>query len=132
MTGLAQNFDDLKRLGEKVVRPDVPGLHSGVEFAFARHNDNWKERCGRIGFDSPADLETRHAGHVDVEKDEIGFLMGNRFQSRLPVPDARNLVAFHLQYLFESCTDKWVVVHHQNSPPGRFDHAHSNRFQSRK
>ena len=75
--------DFVDRLGQKIVRAGIEAAHP-VGGPVKRGQENDRQMSGfRRGSEAPANLETVHAGHLHVEKDDVASaLFANRDRIR--------------------------------------------------
>ncbi len=63
-----------------------------------------------LGAEPVEDVEAVHGRHLDVEEDEVRWVLGVRRQRGGPVLGVPHLVALVLQHLAERLTDPRLVV----------------------
>lgn len=70
-------FEAIDGLGEEVVGPGIDGSFDIANFIQCRHHDDGDVTEFSIRFDFFADLKAAHAGHHDVEDDDVGVDVGD-------------------------------------------------------
>ena len=86
-------LDRIEGLGHVLVGPLGQTSDQGVGLGEGGHHDDGDEVGGLAVFEAPADLVPVHAGHHDVEKDEIRLLVLEDFEGLCSVGRLDDLVA---------------------------------------
>jgi hypothetical protein len=74
--GKQRQFVD--RLGEEIVGAGLEAAHAVLGLGQGRHHDDGNVHGPRIRLQALADLEAVHAGHHDVQQDDVGRIGGDR------------------------------------------------------
>ena len=111
-----QKLVELHRLAEIGGEAETPGLALAFREAGETHYRNIHEP--RIGQLEPPELRSVHPGHLQVENDETGSLVGSKeLEGVFPVPRGQRTIALFLDHLAENREELAVVVHDENRLP---------------
>jgi hypothetical protein len=72
---------EIDRLGDVVVSPELDRFDDMLAFLPCRHHDYGKFTVAMRGTDEPEQIESAHARHHHIEKDQVKFLSGHEVES---------------------------------------------------
>src|SRR6266550_1704393 len=107
-----QQFANRKRLGDVVVRSQLEAHHF-VHFLSARGQHDDGNGCA-LGLELFADIQAAHAGHHDVEDDQVGFLRNGAFQAGNAVGCGDDFVSFVLEVIAQAGDHVGLIFDNQD------------------
>src|SRR5690606_7994163 len=72
-----EQFELVDGLGDEVVGAAFAGLFDVAQFVEGGDHEDLDVAGGRVALELAADLEPAHAGHHDVQEDQVGVVSGN-------------------------------------------------------
>jgi hypothetical protein len=102
----------VERLDEIVVGPLLHRLHGGVDRRVGRHDDD--QHLGRRLVDFVHQLDSVHAGHLQIHQHQVPVSLGEAFQ-RLPAAlHGLHVIPVLLEPAGQRRPDDFLVVHHHD------------------
>jgi hypothetical protein len=110
-------FGAIDRLGQELLSAGIESVKEGARVGTCGHHDDGDVQGGRIRLEDLRNLIAVHAGHHDVEQDQIREVEPDRGQRFVPVIRGTGDITFRAQERLQELTILGLVVNDQNSVP---------------
>src|SRR2546423_3956444 len=112
MLDTQQKFAQVKRLRDKLFRPDLKSFQTMFGGAQSRHEHDWDRG---LLLDVASQLETRTVGKADIQNDQIPIAFLQLSERALPGFNPRDVILFAQQPLVQSGAKRTIIFDQQQA-----------------